>query len=397
MAASWNSLRLSFLMRHARTHRIYFIPATGTPIPMEGEYGSPGFLAEHARLSLGRKAKRAQEIVREEAVEAGRARLPAEGYVSQLLDRWQATNDYGDVSRQTRDARDRHVASIRTAFGRLSQDDLETIKRAKFYDWRKPFEDRPETARKHQGTLSAFLNWAVEESLLRHNPAQRLKHVKNTNPRGRADINWTRDDETAFLAAASPALADLVRLALLTGARLGDLCRMTLANLRRDGNQLWLEWTPRKTSKSTGQPVPLPCHLLPPLEALVLRLADAAKAAGRQHLIVTEYGKPRSAQVVYRHMAETRLRAGIARNLRFNDLRSTANNRMTRAGVDGDRRRAVLGKPIGDSMRNYDEIQALTEEAFKTWAASFTPSPISPPAGRGKVLSFRRRGGLTSV
>lgn len=400
MAASWNTLALSYLMRHSRTHRMYFIPAVGTPIAMDGDYGSPEFLAQHQRLSLARETKRAQEASRDQAIEAERRAHPPEGYISQLLGEWQTTTGYLRAAAMTRKARESHVASIEAAFGGLSRAALEQTDRREFYRWREQFEDRPETARKYQQTLIVFLNWAVENSRLSFNPVSKMKRVA-VSDQSREDIIWEANEEEAFLAIAAPGVRDLFLALLYTGARVGDVCGFTLGMLSRPNpGELWLDFKPSKTMRSPKPiKVSLPIHELPPLYALVTRLEETAKALGSRHLLVpSKRGGQWKAHYVTGCFARTKKRAGISRDLRANDLRGTCANRLSDAGATEDNIRAVLGKRLPGTIGYYLKVRKGSRQAYTHWATAMAPAPASapPPASSAadataKVISFRKK------
>ncbi len=150
----------------------------------------------------------------------------------------------------------------------------------------------------------------------------------------------------------------LILLALYTGARLGDLCRMTWANVEGD----CIRFTPRKTARTTGREVLVPIHpelaaalpsrglpfapVMPTMAAEYQRgrylpcrlMRRAFKAAGIEALQCVEGAKRKASHV------------GI------HALRHTFISRMVSAGVAENIVMAMAGHSSSATSRRYQHI-----------------------------------------
>ncbi|TDX72635.1 site-specific recombinase XerD [Neorhizobium sp. R1-B] len=127
--------------------------------------------------------------------------------------------------------------------------------------------------------ISAMFGWAIENDLVKINPALRIKKVGG----GTGFHTWTVDEVKQFEAKHPPGTKAhlMLSMALFTGLRLQELAIMGRQHVR-DG---WLTIRPGKTSKSSGVTVQIP--ILPELQK---RLDD--QPAKQMTYLVTEYGKP---------------------------------------------------------------------------------------------------------
>ncbi|TGQ67329.1 site-specific integrase [Mesorhizobium sp. M00.F.Ca.ET.186.01.1.1] len=127
--------------------------------------------------------------------------------------------------------------------------------------------------------ISAMYGWAVENDLVKTNPALGVKRLRS----GDGFHTWSRGEVRQF--EARHPLGSKARLALHLGLFTG-LRRQDLAILgRQHVTNGWLHIRPQKTSKSSGVEVELP--LLPELRATI-----DATACGDLTFLVSEWGTP---------------------------------------------------------------------------------------------------------
>ena len=95
--------------------------------------------------------------------------------------------------------------------------------RADVMDWRADMAGKPRTADKAIVMLSTLLSWGVTNGKLRHNVAMGIPMLYSAN---RASIIWTDADWQAIEPHCSKGLWHAIRLASMTGLRLGDLVKV---------------------------------------------------------------------------------------------------------------------------------------------------------------------------
>jgi integrase len=98
--------------------------------------------------------------------------------------------------------------------------------RREIIEWRNEWADKPRTADKASVTMATVLGWAQEQGIISVNIAARIRQLHSVN---KADQVWTDSHWKAIRAVKDyPAHLDrALRLASLTGLRLGDLVHLT--------------------------------------------------------------------------------------------------------------------------------------------------------------------------
>jgi len=194
----------------------------------------------------------------------------------------------------------------------LSEDQRDEAKRA-----------RRATANRILAVLKAILNKAFEDKKARDDSEwRRVKPFPKVDiPR----IRFLTEDEAVRLAnACSAEFRPLLRAALLTGARYGELVRMTVANFNPATAQLFV--APSKSGKSRH--IPLNGSGVALFKALTTgRLSDApmfARADGES------WGKNHQ----QRPLAEACKRAKMTPPLRFHETRHSYASALAQAGAD---------------------------------------------------------------
>jgi integrase len=122
-------------------------------------------------------------------------------------------------------------------------------------------------------------------------------------------------------------------VALTTGLRLGDLCRLSWENVRwKEG---WIQLVMEKTKREVIVPIAAPC-------AAALRECQARPVVG-ELVFVDEGGLPLSITRIRRTFALAKKLAGITRKVRFHDLRHTYGSSLASDGLS----LAIIGKVMG--------------------------------------------------
>jgi integrase len=175
---------------------------------------------------------------------------------------------------------------------------------------------RPATVNRELDTLKSLLAKAVEWGKLIESPARDVKRLKVDNRRTRI---LSDDEQTAVLAACPRKLRAIVTLALITGARIGELLALRWEDCQ-DGYVTFLE-----TKNGKVRRIPIS----PAIEAVL-----AAQARVHPWVFTnSRTGKPfKSVRQVFERAV---LRAGIATgDVTLHTLRHTALSRMIAAGYD---------------------------------------------------------------
>jgi len=270
-----------------------------------------------------------------------------------------------------------YLGLIEDAIGWMTVADIEDPRaRGEFYALRDRFASHPFKADKIVGVLCTLLAWGYERRRIAVNHATGLERLIK-GPR-RADKTWSEDRLAALLAAAPPDLARMIRLALLTAARLGDLRRLDWSMIR-DG---WLTFSPAKTAKMIPPPiVRLPIAALPPLGELLDECAGGARWPEAGPILRTQargivWSTP-NFNAVWRG---TVARAGLAdADRHFHDLRGTAITRLLEAGCTDAEAASISGHVLGgrSTLRAYAaRTDAMALAAFTKLARWLAARPV---------------------
>lgn len=182
---------------------------------------------------------------------------------------------------------------------------------------------------------------ALDEEWITVDPTYRL----NYRPACIGFRAWTDDELRAFEkrwpVGSTPRL--VYTLALLTGARRGDLATMRWADLDQSAG---LDFVPAKTGKPQWLPV----------LALLREALDAAPHVG-ETIIVTQYGRPFSIKSLGMRMQAWTRAAGIGPGATLHGLRKTLGKLLAEGGATTRQIMAVLGHS------DIDHAELYTREA----------------------------------
>lgn len=97
------------------------------------------------------------------------------------------------------------------------------LMRGKIIDWRDTWSHQPRTADKATVMMATLLGWAVERGMLATNVAAGIRHLHSVN---KSEKVW-EDRHWSDMAGCPAHILDALKLASLTGLRLGDLVRVS--------------------------------------------------------------------------------------------------------------------------------------------------------------------------
>lgn len=319
----------SVTMRLRTGTKVYHYAWRGGP-RLEGEPGSPEFVAAYVRAHAERKAT-------------------AKGDLHRIIIAFKRSPEYTRLGDDTTRAYAKHLGEIQTRFGTMSRAVLDDQHcRAIFLGWRDEMAATPRTADYAIGTLKRLLNWAVMRCLVTVNhaaPIERLHRVDKSE-----DI-WTEGDFAAFHAKASPELGYAVELARHTGLRQSDLIK--LAWNHEDGQAFRF-----KTSKR--QKV-----VIIPITAACRALLQKIPRRGPIILTTARTKAPWTADGLRSSFAQVCKDSGVART--FHDLRRTAATHLVTAGLESGQVAQIMGwseDAVEAMKRKYVSRSAVVESVL---------------------------------
>lgn len=260
-----------------------------------------------------------------------------------LITRYLQSVEYGRAAPRTRKDQRTLLDRVRNDLGRMELRALEARgARAALLAWRDRYSATPKTADQLAGVVSKVLQWAVDRGELQLNPMAGFRRLYRVN---RAEAIWEPHHLATLLAHAAPEFSQTVRLAALSGLRLGDLIRLPWSAVGENA----IVW---QTGKSRGRTtVVIPIHdELRKLLAEIPRRDSATVLNSARGRSWTEPGiasafrraKLDAAAAAQFEGGDASAASGIE-HLRFHDLRGTAATNFIRAGLELDDVATVLG------------------------------------------------------
>lgn len=239
-------------------------------------------------------------------------------YLSGLIAKYLESAEYARLAPRTRADLGKHLSVVRGGLGPMQVEALKaSAARRVLLDWRDEYKATPRTADAYLGSLALVLGWAKKRGDIPTNPLEKLPKLYRVD---RAEIIWTKPDLVKLLRGAGPDLRQAVLLAAFTGLRLGDLVRVTWADVGTDAITL-------ATGKSRGKRV------------VVIPITNKTKAILKQigrkdvgAVLTHSKGKPWTAWGLQTAMQRAKVARRI-KGLRFHDLRGTAVTHFVRDGL----------------------------------------------------------------
>lgn len=275
-------------------------------------------------------------------------------------------------TKHTRYQRERALRHISRILGEVSTLDLNNERIIDvLHDYRDGMASKPAMADYRIETLRLALDWAVKRRKIKVNHAASIDKLHRSPDRSKKIL--TADQLDHLLPHLSQEGQDLIALALLTGARSGDLAALEWDNLK-DG---WLCYLQSKT----GGAVELPVFCLPALESLLERLPRRSK-----FILTTEGGRRWTRRVINKRWIEGIEEAfGEDIDRHFHDLRGTCATRLFNAGCTEIEVSAITGHAFtrGSLGRYASPNREHAENAYRKLARYLDE-------GRGKVIRLVR-------
>jgi len=215
--------------------------------------------------------------------------------------------------------------------------------------------DKPKgvaTCNRYLGAISICMAWAVDEGWIKRNPARGIK--RKTEPRGR--VRWLDDDEREALIKACDKsewadLGLLVRLALSTGARQGELLRLRWpdVDLKRGIAHIY------ETKNGEARTLPL----VAPVRELL------KKKARPIHTDLIFHSPKRPDQpFTFRPYWDLALAQAEIADFRFHDLRHSCASYLAMAGASHVEIAEVLGHKTLQMVKRYSHLATTHKQAL---------------------------------
>ncbi len=212
---------------------------------------------------------------------------------------------------------------------------------------------QPGTVNRELDTLRGIFSKAVEWRKLHEHPMGAVRRFKVDNRRTRI---LTEAEQLALLAACPAKLGRMVRLALITGARIGELLALTWADIGDD------ELTFVETKNGRSRRLPLSA-------AVRAVLVSCPRRPGHDGVVFlnARTGKPYTVNGVAHVFRRALTRAGITSgDVTLHTLRHTALSRMIATGIDQFTVMAISGHSSTRMLERYThptdarKLEALT-------------------------------------
>lgn len=212
------------------------------------------------------------------------------------------------------------------------------------------------TIQRKVSALSSFWAWMMQRGHIDNNPALNPWKGQGVAKKSKRAVEQTRrrwrDDELLMILRAkfeaseyAYMLPDLIRLALLTGARLDEICEWKAQHIERDSFGVWINNTAGKSAAAKRR---IPVH--PALVALVERLAASPDKEGYLLHDVPRggYNKSRSFYVSKAFARQIDNLGLTDPGLVFHSLRATFIGHMEKAHVPVGVVKMIVGHERGD-------------------------------------------------
>jgi integrase len=233
---------------------------------------------------------------------------------------------------------------------------------------------RPGTVNRELDTLRSVFSKAVEWKMLREHPMDAVKRLKVDNRRTRI---LTEAEQAALLKASPKVLARIVRLALISGARIGELLALKWEDVTE--TELWLIETKNGRSRR-----------LPRSPAIEAALRTCPR--GRSPWLFTNKRthQPYTVNGVAHVFKRALVRAGITTgDVTLHTLRHTALSRMIAAGIDDFTVMALSGHQSVRMLERYTHPTAARQvDALESFSAmgrnGAEPAEDNPKSAGGR-------------
>jgi integrase len=229
------------------------------------------------------------------------------------------------------------------------------------------------TAHRIWTVVRAVLNYAHQQEWIETKPWARVKSFKLTDDDRPRERFLSKDEAQRLVAACEPDFADLVRGALATGARYGELCALRVGRVVL-GSEPAILIEEGKSEKARRR-VPLNAEGA----ALFKRLCKGRPKDA--HVFLRSDGKPWSDSQEVRRMREACEAAKLEAPAVFHDLRRTFGSWLVNEGVSLH----VISQLHGNSVKMAERTYARLTDETKAAAVARLPTLDAPKAKRRRV------------
>jgi len=348
-------------------------------------------LASEKRLGEAQARKVIGEIYEAVATE----RLPLSS-TRDFLTRW-IEGRKANTSPRTYDAYAQNVRDFLASLGSRADLDVSQVSKSDVAKFRDGVLRRtsPASANKAVKLLRVALGAAHKDGFAQDNPAAKLDTLKRTAADRQKRRAFTHKELRLIIDTASNEWRGIIAFGLYTGQRLGDIARLTWANIDTTRNEL------RFTTAKTGRNmiIPLAAPLLSYVESLD---AGDNPAAPLFPIAAAEVAKSGKAAVLSKQFHALLVSVGLAaewkstgtgRNgartlspLCFHSLRHTATSLLKNAGVSEIVARDIIGHDSEAVSRNYSHV----DEDIKRTSIAKLPDLLAGTPPDANPLSAKR-------
>lgn len=231
-------------------------------------------------------------------------------------------------------------------------------------------EYAPATINLHLSTLKRALKSAVEWGILKKNPADTIKKLKNDAE------SWQFldfDEAEAFLSAVPLQWKTHFLVALRTGLRKGELCALRWRDVDWANQAIHVRHSLYKgeltspKSKDSIRTVPLPADAKQALQ----EQREKEQSFKTEFVFPSRSGGPLEPRTLQRPLRAANKNSGLDKRLRFHDTRHTYASHLVMAGVPIRTVKDLLGHSSLDQTLKYAHITGETHrEAVQTLEAT---------------------------
>lgn len=246
-------------------------------------------------------------------------------YVEGLVTAFLASPEYARLKPSTKTAYRTYLDAFRKRFPDFKVEWFERDAIVDLIEWRDELGAHPRKADYTMQAVSRLFGWARGKAYTQANPTKDIESLHRAN---RSEIIWTDADLERLFDHCSRDLRHAVELAALTGLRLGDLVKLTWADVGQESI------TVRTSKRETRVVIPL----IDETKALIERI-------GRRDVgvvLTNTRGKPWTSDGLKTSFLKAKAAAGIE-GLRFHDLRGTAATRFKLFRLSDERIASIMG------------------------------------------------------
>lgn len=281
--------------------------------------GTNAFTVEFARLMRGRA-----ELV-----------SSSKNSLGDLIAQYTASGDFQSLKPNTKRGNERSLGLLKAEFANLPISAIEARgSRKLFLAWRDTMKETPAAADFHLSVLAKIFAWAKDKEIILRHPLEKFHRLHDGG--NHKDAIWMPSQLNTILTKGTPHLVDVVKVALWTMQRQGDV--LTMPTIAYDGGRLWI------TQGKTNQRV----RVRPPEE--IMPIIERAIAKKQQRILVNSHGDNWSSDGFRASFNLEKHRLGIT-GVRFHDLRGTGISYAYAYGMDIEHIAEISGHSRGECER----------------------------------------------